>query len=451
MSNDEERWTPPSGGSTSGPETPTDGSPSVGSGWGAPIPPPPSSDPDRSVPGSSSPWMPPTDPHRTQSQAPSWMSDAQPASGGSSQNQSSGSKRIWGWLAVVVVSALTGATIGAAVVASDDDGSTETSTPSTIGTVTQQQISAPATPSTIRSVLERVQPAVVSVQASGSGTSGSGTGMIVSTDGYILTNAHVVNGASSIRVTLDDRKESIAARLLGMDPSIDSAIIKIEPPSNLVAVELGDSGQLLVGDQVVAIGNALALAGGPSVTTGIVSAKDREISDGTQTLTNLVQTDAAINPGNSGGPLVNMAGQVIGMNTAVIRGQGGEFQNIGFAMAVNAIKPAIEDLKAGKVHQQALLGVSAVTLDDDIRDRYGLTPTSGAVIDSVTPNGPADAAGLRRFDVVVQVDGDAIETSEDLTSRVRAHRPDDRVKIVFFRGDDRREVDVTLAARPTSG
>lgn len=452
---DEQPWARPSAGS---PDQAQPGNAQTGSGWGAPFPPPASGNaagyeaessrqPEAEASGTPSMgWLPPTEPHRTAAYG-SWTPPS------SSTSSSSGGKAggFFKWLAVVAVSALVGASTAAAVVdngdANSDGGVTSTTSPS----ASQQVISSPATPSSIRSVLDKVQPAVVTVQAESVGSSGSGTGMIFTADGYVLTNAHVVRGSSAIRVTMNGKKEPVSARLLGMDASIDSAVIKIDSSEPLPTVELGDSSQLQVGDEVVAIGNALALTGGPSVTTGIVSAKDREISDGTQALENLIQTDAAINPGNSGGPLVNMAGQVIGMNTAVIRGQEGEFQNIGFAMAVNTIKPALEDLKAGKVQQQALLGVSAVTLDDDIRDRYNLTPETGAVIDSVTPNGPADKAGLARFDVITAIDGETIESSDELTSEVRSHRPNDRVTITYFRGDDERRVDVTLGARPTSG
>jgi S1-C subfamily serine protease len=353
---------------------------------------------------------------------------------------------VFRWLAVVTISARVGAAVGA-VVANGDDSVERTESSLSSNSSKSEQISAPATPSSIRSVLQKVEPSVVTIETAAGGT---GTGMIISNDGLILTNAHVVENAS-LRVTLHGERNSRSAGLLGIDRSIDAAVIKVETSESLPILEFGDSGQLQVGDEVVAIGNALALAGGPSVTTGIVSAVDRTINDGSTVLSNLIQTDAAINPGNSGGPLLNMAGQVVGMNTAVIRGQDNEYQNIGFAMAINAVKPAVPDLQSGKVRQQALLGVSAVTLTDELRERNGFRPEKGAIIDTVAPDGPADSAGLSRFDVITAVNDREITSSEELTATIRSFRPDEKVKITFYRNDDRQEVEVTLGTRPITG
>jgi putative serine protease PepD len=413
--------------------------------WTPPTPPTP---PSTQTPGAGPAWNA-TSQQQQQQYVPNWDAPLPPPS---NPNKSSKALVAVGkWVAVVLVSALIGGIVGA--LAADNGDDSPIRSVSSSSNASQQVISQPATPSNIRNVLEKVQPAVVSVQVRASGEQGSGTGMIISSDGLILTNAHVVSGASSIAVTLDGAKDAVSAKLLGVDTSIDSAVIKIEGQSNLPVVDFGDSNQIQVGDEVVAIGNALALPGGPSVTTGIVSAKDRDISDDSGTrLDNLVQTDAAINPGNSGGPLVNMAGQVIGMNTAVIRGNEGEFQNIGFALSINTIKPAITDLQSGKVRQQAMLGVTAATLDDDIRRNYDLKPEKGAVIDTVTRNSPADEAGLGRLDVITKVDDQEITSSDQLTSVVRAHSPGDKVKVTYV--DDAtgetRTVDVTLAARPST-
>lgn len=400
-------------------------------------------------------WAPPPDgDHESTQQHQTWTSPAashvttEPDHASEVRHERPGRRRL-GWLplaAVALVSALIG---GGVVAASDGDSADEGPTVQTPAPAAQAS-NREATPSAIRGVLERVQPAVVSVEVrQGRAGQGSGTGMILTADGEILTNAHVVQGASDIAVTLNGERETRSARLLGIDPSIDSAIIKLNDARGLPTVELGDSGALQVGDEVVAIGNALALAGGPSVTTGIVSAKDRSISDGSLRLENLIQTDAAINPGNSGGPLANMAGQVIGVNTAVIRGQTGEFQNIGFAMAIDAIEPALGDLRSGRVAEQALLGVSSVTLDDSIRDRYDFVPESGVVVDSVQADSPADRAGLSRFDVITRFAGEDIESSEELVTLVRRRRPGDTVPLTFYRGDEVRETTATLAARPS--
>lgn len=344
------------------------------------------------------------------------------------------------FLVVAVVAALIGGLVGAAVINGDDDpsGNQIRSASSDAGAS-----NAPATPGAIRTVLERVQPAVVSIAGTSNGGTESGTGMILTPNGDILTNAHVVRGVNNLQVTLDGEKRPRSAKLVGLDPTIDSAIIRLDDASNLPTVELGKSGSLQVGDEVVAIGNALALPGGPTVTTGIVSARDRSLEG----LDNLIQTDAAINPGNSGGPLVNMAGQVVGMNTAVIRGQQGEFQSIGFAMAIDAVEPALDDLRAGKTTQQALLGVTTVTVDEAIRSRYDLGTDKGAIVDTVATGSPADAAGLARFDVITKLSDKEIASNQDLVTAVREKRPGDKVDVTYFRGSEQRTVQVTLAAR----
>src|SRR5207244_2029642 len=187
-------------------------------------------------------------------------------------------------------------------------------------------------------------------------------------DGLVLTNNHVISGASSIKVRFADGKVADAT-VIGSSAAADVAVVKVGGVSNLPTVELGNSGKLAVGDDVVAIGNALALPGGPTVTEGIVSATGRSIDAGDEHLDGVIQTDAAINPGNSGGPLVNSDGQVIGMNTAIA----GEGQNIGFAIAIHTIKPLISQLKTGKTIAQAFLGVSTETVDAALAQQFGLT------------------------------------------------------------------------------
>ncbi len=357
-------------------------------------------------------------------------------------------KGLWRWLAVASVAALIGGLVGGGVGAAVVDGDTPIRADQTS---TRSSDNREATPNNIRGVLEQVQSSVVTISANGAGGQGSGTGMVVSTDGEILTNNHVVAGASQIKVTFSDDTQPRDARLLGTDSTIDTALLKVvDPPANLRTVKFGDSDKTQVGDEVVAIGNALALTGGPSVTSGIVSAKDRSIADGSTSLENLIQTDTAINPGNSGGPLVNMNGEVIGMNTAVIRGSGGEFENIGFAIAINSVQPAIQDLRKGVNTQPAFLGLTSVTLNSDIKERYELTPDKGAVVSQVVSGTPADRAGLTRFDVITEIDGEQITDSEGLVQAVRRKKPDDEIKIVFYRGDERREVNAKLVARPSS-
>ena len=301
-----------------------------------------------------------------------------------------------------------------------------------------------------------MQPGVVSIRTSsftgqdifGFGQQpvrGAGTGMVISADGDVLTNAHVVNGATAIEVTLFNETEPRSADLLGSDPTTDVAILKIRDASGLPTVQLGDSDKIRVGDTVVAIGNALALPGGPSVTLGIVSAKDRTIDAEDEHLTGLLQTDAAINPGNSGGPLVNVAGEVIGMNTAIR----GDAQNIGFAIAVNTVKPKLEALKTGKssVTSTAFLGVNAQTLTPDIKEQFDFPVDDGAIVVSITPGSPAENVGLRRADVITKLDGKDIDTADALVEAVRAKKPGDKVSLTFVRGEQERTVTATLGSR----
>ncbi len=214
----------------------------------------------------------------------------------------------------------------------------------------------------IQEILAKVEPAVVSIETlgtvrgNGSATvAGAGTGMILTSSGEVLTNDHVVAGASTVSVTLFGQTHPLSARVIGTDPAQDLALIQIEGAHDLPTVQLGDSNQVLVGDTVIAIGNALALSGGLTVTEGIVSSKNRtlnatsEVTGKSENLSGLIQTQAPINSGNSGGPLVNTAGQVIGMNTAVAESTQGNApaQNIGFAIAIDTIKPLLALLRSG--------------------------------------------------------------------------------------------------------
>jgi S1-C subfamily serine protease len=203
-----------------------------------------------------------------------------------------------------------------------------------------------------------------------------------------------------------------------------------------------------VGDDVVAIGNALALPGGPTVTRGIVSAVDRTIDAENERLEHLIQTDAAINPGNSGGPLSNSAGEVIGMNTAVA----GQAQNIGFAIAIDTVKPIAEGLKAGKgagvAKAAAFLGITSVSVTSDIQQRFGLSTSKGALVRDVTSGSGADSAGLQAGDVIVRFGNDDISSSDDLGAAVRKQQPGDKVAVTWMRGNQRQTATVTLGSRP---
>lgn len=318
----------------------------------------------------------------------------------------------------------------------------------------------------VQGILQRVLPAVVSIDTRsfqpgggslglGGPAQGAGTGMIISPDGEVLTNDHVVAGATSVKVTVYGQTDQLAAHVVGTDPAADIALVKIEGVKSLPNVTLGNSDQSRVGDSVLAMGNALALLGGPSVTEGIVSAEHRNITAGTGTtsesLSDVIQTDAAINPGNSGGPLVNAKAQVIGMNTAVAQSGGGNApaQNVGFAIAINNIKPRLNQLRSGQSRPaRAFLGVEAETLTPDLRATYGFAASRGAVIVSVTPGSPAENAGVQVADVVTALDGKAIATNSDLVNDVEARRPGDRVSLTVMRGNQTLKLSLTLGSRP---
>ncbi|HUQ64469.1 MAG TPA: trypsin-like peptidase domain-containing protein [Acidimicrobiales bacterium] len=299
----------------------------------------------------------------------------------------------------------------------------------------------------IQQVLAKIGPSVVAVrtQAYQRGrfypAQGAGTGTILTADGEVLTNAHVVDGATMIEVTLNGETEGRTADLIGADTSADVALIKIRDASGLPAATLGKSADLRVGDSVVAIGNALDLGATPTVTEGIVSALNRSIDAPGESLTGLIQTDAAINPGNSGGPLVNASGDVIGVDTAVA----GDAQTIGFALAIDKVKPVTDQLRANPrssgsssgapAAQRAVLGVS---LQND-------PSGSGAVIGQTAPGSPAAKAGLRAGDVVTALDGKDISSADDLVAALQSYKPGDSVSVTWSRQGSQHTAKVELA------
>ena len=317
-------------------------------------------------------------------------------------------------------------------------------------------------PGDVQGLLAKIEPGVVSIRTEAfqpgpfgelGQVTGAGTGMILTPDGDVLTNNHVVEGARTIKVTLFNEKDARDADLVGRDPSADMALVKIRDVSGLPTVKLGQSSKLRVGDDVVAIGNALALPGGPSVTLGIVSALDRAIDAVTEHLDGLIQTDAAINPGNSGGPLVNSDGEVVGMNTAVAGSAGDvQAQNIGFAIAIDAVKPRLDSLRGagGKAVATAFFGVAGQTLTPDIRQRFGLKPDHGVIVTGVGPGSPADGISIQRGDVITRFDGKDMTSYDQLVGLVHGHKPGDKVEVVWDRNGAESRATATLTARPTS-
>ena len=277
-----------------------------------------------------------------------------------------------------------------------------------------------------------------------------GSGVIVSGDGYIVTNNHVVSKATQIQVLLSD-KRTFKGKVMGADPQTDIAVIKIDA-QNLPVVPFGDSGQMKVGDTVMAFGNPFGQYF--TVTRGSVSALGRSLSDPDK-FEDFIQTDAAINPGNSGGALVNVRGQVIGINTAIVSGNsgpGGEgsFIGIGFAIPSNTAKHVMEDLiKRGKV-SRGYLGVSIRSLDEDLAKQFKVPDTSGALVQDVTPGGPADKAGIKNGDVIRKLDGRTVPGSGQLTATVTNINPGTEVTLEILRDGKAMTIHLTLGERPAN-
>ena len=261
--------------------------------------------------------------------------------------------------------------------------------------------------------------------------SGMGSGLIVDHRGYILTNNHVVEGAEVIKVTLPDER-TFPATLIGGDPLTDLAVLKIEG-EKLPVVALGDSGSLAVGEGVVAIGSPLWIEGGPTVTVGVVSALGRSMEEpGLPMLHNLIQTDAAINPGNSGGPLLNLAGQVVGINTAVIPSAHG----IGFAISVNTARPVMTALIANGRIVRHTLGVVAVSLTPQLAFVNDLDVDRGALVVRLEPDGTAAAAGIRPGDIITWIGGDTIKDLHHFHDALARRRAGESVEVRLRRGGE---------------
>jgi putative serine protease PepD len=349
-------------------------------------------------------------------------------------------------MAGVAVVALVAGAGGAGIATALDDGPAAPSAAVAGGADPDaRSVVLAGTPLDVAGVVDAVGPAVVSIQTEAGGPfrgTGAGTGVVLTADGEVLTNAHVVDGAATIHVTLAGESRSRTATLVGSDPAADLALLRIDGASDLPTADLGTSSSLAVGDDVVAIGNALALRGGPTVTRGIVSALDRSLDTGNGTMTGLVQTDASISSGNSGGPLVNAVGEVIGINTAVASSGGGTAaENIGFAIAVDRALPVIERLRSGdEAAAPGFLGVSLEDPGDGSR---------GAVLTAVTPGSPADDAGLRAGDLVTGLDGTPVDGAAALAAAVQSRRPGDTVVVTATRDDEQVRVTVVLGSAPS--
>lgn len=273
-------------------------------------------------------------------------------------------------------------------------------------------------------------------------TQGAGSGVIISKDGYLLSNNHVVEGAREVIVTLANEDE-YAAEVVGRDPKTDLAVLKIEAKKPLPAAALGDSEQLQVGDWVVAIGNPFGL--NHTVTSGIVSAKGRVIGAGPYD--DFIQTDASINPGNSGGPLFNMSGEVVGINTAIIpHGQG-----IGFAIPVNTAKPLIPQLVSNGEITRGYLGVNIQTITAKLANALNVDDRDGALVADVVSGSPADKGGIERGDIIVSFDGKDVKDSHDLPALVAATPVDEKVTVTVMRDGKEKDLSVKVGKMASDG
>ena len=375
---------------------------------------------------------------------------------------------------LVVVAMVLGGFVGAQIAQSGDDSSTTDSTevPSTVvdeadtsgngvptaptgdapGSSNEPVATAPATNDAepalnVAEVLKKIQPSVVTIiaitEAGMNPGRATGTGVVITSDGDILTNDHVVDGADNVSVLFAGDTEPTPATVLAVDVGNDLALIHVDK-TGLTPAVFADPSSIDIGDEVVAVGFALDLDGGPTVTRGIVSALNRTIVSGDGALDGLIQTDTAISSGNSGGPLVNTRGQVIGINTAVFQSSGEvAANNVGFSISVAEALPVIEELRAqanGQARTEGYLGVSVLDRNDG-----GL----GAMIAEVSPGSPADLAGMKVDDVVIQADGSPVDGQPALVAAIRDKSPGDTIKIDVLRDGERITLTAKLIERPT--
>ena len=398
---------------------------------------------------------PPSQPARPPWERPAW-SRGTSTGGATTEGRRLGTVSV---VTIALVTAIVSGSLSAAAVANllrpTSSGSLTEPTGSAVSQVHIDESSAVIT------AVARVMPAVVVIQSSSSGgvlggANGIGSGVIFDANGWILTNKHVVNGADQISIQLSDSR-IFTGRVYGIDTLTDLAIVKIDA-AGLPAAPLGSSEELKLGQLAIAIGNPLGTFEN-TVTTGVVSGLGRQIRAGdalgssSEQLNNLIQTDAAINPGNSGGPLINSAGQVIGINTAVNQNA----QGIGFAIPISVARPILQLALAGKPIARPWIGVYYSPVDKQLAKDRGLSVDHGALIDPATsgapgvfPGSPAAKAGLQDGDVIVAVDGQPVDDDHDLGTRILPHVPGDVVSLSIVRAGRSVEVRVTLGTLPAN-
>lgn len=323
-----------------------------------------------------------------------------------------------------------------------------------------------STEDSITGVVDKVSPSVVSIVTNttrqtifgAAEQQAAGTGIIISKDGYIMTNHHVVGTATKVQVVTTDGTTYDDVKVVGSDPLNDIAYLKIDGVNNLTPAEMGDSATTRVGQQVIAIGNALGQFQN-TVSTGIISGKGRPLSasseqdsSDTESLTDLLQTDAAINPGNSGGPLLNLSGQVIGINTAVAS----DAQGIGFAIPINATKGTTTSVLAGNGVQRSYLGLRYVEITAAVAKQYDLPVKQGAYIaadgsgEAVAAGGPAAKAGLQEKDIITKINGQSVGVAGGVSTLIGQYAPGDTVEVTYLRNKTEKTTKVTLGLYPSS-
>jgi len=345
---------------------------------------------------------------------------------------------------------------GAAAYSTWQDGDSSSGSGSASTPTTSKVVNTPSTPApdgSVQAVAAEVLPSVVKIEVSGAQGAGSGSGIILSSDGRILTNNHVVELAGdggTIRVIFNDGSDA-DAQVLGTDPLTDTALIQAESVSGLTPATIGKSGDLAVGQGVVAIGSPLGLEA--TVTSGIVSALNRPVDvgsdgQGNSTVYPAIQTDAAINPGNSGGALVDLDGNVVGINASIAtagQSAGGESGNIGvgFAIPMDEVMPIIDQMAKGETPTHARLGVS-VGVAAGAQGQQGLESDEGAQIQEVNAGSTAENAGITKGDVITKVDDHLITGADSLIATIRSYRPGDQVTVTYVRGGETKTAQLTL-------
>ena len=348
-------------------------------------------------------------------------------------------------LAAVAIVAVVGGTVGGALAGRSTRPAAVAATSTPAATSNGGFNNASVVPSTpakqdVSGLISAALPGVVSISVVLSGGQGAGTGFVISSDGEIATNAHVVADATKIDVKFADGSTA-SAKVLGVDRTDDLAVVKVDKVG-LTALMLGTSSDLRIGEPVVAIGNALDLTGGPTATEGIVSALNRTIDTNEgEHLTHLLQTDAAINPGNSGGPLLTLDGKVVGINSAGSQ----DAQNIGFAIAIDTAQPIITQLQQGKTVTKAYLGVSTTPLDASVAARDGLSIDHGLLVVDVSGGSAAAAAGLKPGDVIESINGTTTDDNASLGDAIRTAGAGHIVHLKVYRDSKTIDVDATLS------